>query len=39
MVDGEYRIGEAYVTVSLAEPHEDGYSYKLVAAIIRPDVK
>jgi hypothetical protein len=37
--DGEYRLGEAYVTVSLAEPHEDGYCYKLVAAITRPDVK
>jgi hypothetical protein len=31
--DGEYRIGESYVTVSLGEPYKD-YCYKLVAAII-----
>lgn len=31
--DGEYELGESYLTVSLSEPHE-GYCYKLVAAII-----
>lgn len=31
--DGEYKIGECYVTVSLGESHE-GYCYKLVATII-----
>lgn len=33
--DGEYEIGECYVTVSLGEPYE-GYCYKLVAAVILP---
>jgi hypothetical protein len=27
-------MGEAFLTVSLGEPHDDGYAYKLVAAII-----
>lgn len=31
--DGEYGIGECFVTVSLGEAHE-GYCYKLVAALI-----
>jgi hypothetical protein len=31
--DGEYEIGESYVTVSLGEPHNDA-CYKLVAAIM-----
>jgi hypothetical protein len=31
--DGEYEVGESYVTVSLGEPH-DGAIYKLVAAIM-----
>ena len=31
--DGEYEIGESYVTVSLYEPHNDA-CYKLVAAIM-----
>jgi hypothetical protein len=33
--NGEYQIGESYLTVSLGEPHDDGYCYKLVAAVIR----
>lgn len=32
--DGDYRKGETCLTVSLGEPAEDGYCYKLVAAII-----
>lgn len=32
--DGDYKIGEAFLTVSLGEKHTDGYCYKLVAAII-----
>ncbi len=31
---GEYPIHEAYLCVSLGEPHTDDYCYKLVAAII-----
>ncbi|HXF07312.1 MAG TPA: hypothetical protein VNK45_02110 [Candidatus Acidoferrales bacterium] len=31
--DGDYGIGESFVTVSLGEPHK-GYCYKLIAAII-----
>lgn len=31
--DGQYEIGESYVTVSLGEPHNDA-CYKLVAAIM-----
>ncbi len=31
---GEYRLGPSFVTVSVAEPYDDGYGYKLVAAII-----
>lgn len=34
--DGEYEIGECFVTVSLGEPHK-GDCYKLVAAVITPD--
>lgn len=31
--DGDYHIGESFLTVSLGEAH-DGYCYKLIAAII-----
>jgi hypothetical protein len=31
--EGDYELGESFLTVSLGEPHE-GYVYKLVAAII-----
>ena len=31
--DGDYELGESYVTVSLGEPHNDA-CYKLIAAII-----
>lgn len=34
--DGDYDVGECFITVSLGEPHE-GYCYKLVAAVITPD--
>ena len=34
--DGCYEIGECFMTVSLAGAHEDGYCYKLIAAIIKP---
>ncbi len=34
--DGTYAIGPCFVTVSLGAPYEDGYCYKLVAAIITP---
>jgi hypothetical protein len=32
--DGEYEVGEAYLTISIGEPYQD-YSYKLVATVIR----
>ncbi|MFI5608581.1 dual OB domain-containing protein [Amycolatopsis sp. NPDC051903] len=31
---GNYRLGEAYVTVSLTESPHKGYFYKLAAAIV-----
>lgn len=31
--DGEYELGESFLTVSLGEPHNDA-CYKLIAAII-----
>ena len=31
--DGNYEIGESYLTVSLGESYQ-GYSYKLIAAVI-----
>lgn len=33
--NGEYLLGECYLTVSLGEPADDGYCYKLVAAVIQ----
>ncbi len=36
--DGDYRIGESYLTVSLGEPFEE-YSYKLIAAVIEPNAE
>jgi hypothetical protein len=33
MEDGEYMVGEAYLTISLGEPYE-GCSYKLIATVI-----
>ena len=33
--NGNYSIGECFLTVSLGEPYR-GYSYKLIAAIIKP---
>ena len=35
-LDGSYRIGECYLTISLGEPYE-GFFYKLIAALIEPD--
>jgi hypothetical protein len=32
--DGDYDLGPSYLTISLAKPDDDGYAYKLVAAII-----
>jgi hypothetical protein len=34
--DGDYKIGECFLTVSLGEPHK-GDCYKLVAAVITPE--
>jgi hypothetical protein len=34
--DGTYEIGECLITVSLGEPYDDGYCYKLIAAVIEP---
>jgi hypothetical protein len=36
-VNGTYSIGEAYLAVSLGEEFDDGYCYKLVAAVITED--
>ena len=35
--DGDYRIDDCYLTLSLSEPSDDGYCYKLIAAVITPD--
>jgi hypothetical protein len=32
--NGEYHVGESCLTISIGEPHTDGFCYKLVAAII-----
>ena len=32
--DGDYEIGESFLTVSIGEPADDGFCYKLVAAVI-----
>ena len=34
--NGNYSIGQCFLTVSLGEPYNDGYVYKLVAAIVEP---
>ena len=34
--EGTYPLGECYVTVSLSGVNDDGYAYKLAAAIIEP---
>ncbi|HBY95697.1 MAG TPA: hypothetical protein DEP84_17375 [Chloroflexi bacterium] len=34
--DGDYEIGESFLTISLSEPYNDA-CYKLIAAIIQPD--
>ena len=34
--DGDYAVGECFITVSLGEPHK-GFCYKLVATIITPN--
>ncbi|MDQ6945974.1 MAG: hypothetical protein M3256_06800 [Actinomycetota bacterium] len=33
--DGEYQLGECFMTISLGEPYR-GYSHKLIAAIMQP---
>ena len=37
--DGDYSYGDAFLTVSLAEPFDDGYAYKLIAGVIQGGVK
>ena len=34
--EGRHDVGECLVTVSLAGAYDDGYCYKLIAAIIKP---
>jgi len=34
MPNAEYELGESFLTVSIGEPAEDGYCYKLIAAIV-----
>jgi len=33
--NGMYVVGESYLTISLGEPNDDGFCYKLVATVIR----
>jgi hypothetical protein len=35
--DGEYLLGEGFITMSLGERSDDGYCYKLAAAVISHD--
>jgi hypothetical protein len=35
--DGQYQLGECYITVSLGEPYQE-YCYKLVAALLQRNV-
>lgn len=35
--DGTYDVGECYLTMSLGERSDDGYCYKLIAAVITRD--
>ena len=37
MADGRYHVDQAVLCVSLSGLHDDGYAYKLVAAVITPD--
>ena len=32
--DGDYPLGECYMTMSLGERSDDGYCYKLAAAVV-----
>ena len=35
--EGIYSIGECFLTISLtAKPFDDGYAYRLIAAVIKP---
>jgi len=34
--DGDHGLGECYLTMSLGERSDDGYCYKLIAAVISP---
>jgi hypothetical protein len=35
--DDTYAVGECFMVVSLGEPHEDGFVYKLAATIVTPE--
>lgn len=35
--DGDHGLGECYLTMSLGERSDDGYCYKLIAAVISPN--
>ena len=34
MPNDDYELAESFLTVSIGEPADDGYCYKLIAAII-----